>query len=223
MLITFEGIDGAGKTTIAELIFRHLESHLPNLQYYSRKSPDFADPYTQIQMKRLANIIWPNDLEHQEQDPFGNNFWILLMASWFAAMHSNRLAPAADNGTPLIIDSWYYRMIARMTAQGLDREWLNSLFQGIRNPELVVLLDIKPELAWHRIRANRKRLKPFETGRWQMVEGDEYARFCTWQERVRTELLSMVEPNNWLVVEQTKGLTAESVARKIEDHILSTL
>lgn len=219
MIIAFEGIDGAGKTTTAELVFRLLESQVPNLRYYMRKSVDFRAPYVQRQMKKLAEVLWPKDIDQQDRDPLGSEFWALLTASWFAATNHTFLTAAAKEGVHLITDSWYFRMIAKMTAEGLDRAWLHSLFQGVQTPDLVVLLDIEPEVAWRR----REHFAVFETGGWQLAEGDEYTRFCQWQGRVRSELLSMAKALNWFVVQQREGLSARCLADYIADRVLSIL
>lgn len=182
-----------------------------------RKSVGFRAPYVQRQMKKLAEVLWPKDIDQQDRDPLGSEFWALLTASWFAATNHTFLTAAAKEGVHLITDSWYFRMIAKMAAEGLDRVWLHSLFQGVQTPDLVVLLDIEPEVAWRR----RNHFMVFETGGWHLTEKDEYTRFCQWQGQVRRELLSMAEARNWLVVKESESRSAECVARVIADHVLA--
>ena len=52
MIIAFEGIDGAGKTTTSELVFRHLVQRVPNLRYYTRKTLWSFQPRTKMNYSR---------------------------------------------------------------------------------------------------------------------------------------------------------------------------
>jgi thymidylate kinase len=170
-------------------------------------------------MSLLAEVLWPSDLGQESRDPFGKKFWILTMAAWYSAMHHNRLSALLNKGDSLIIDSWYYRLIVKMAIAGLDPKWMNELFKDILVPSIVILLDIEPDLAWRRTEASQKNFKLFETGSWHIEEEDDFSRYCKWQGQVRSELLKMAKEQDWYIIEQSEGQTADSVARIIANHI----
>lgn len=219
ILITFEGIDGSGKSTISRLVYQNLVPQIPALKYYRTKTTEFASPYVSRQMRKHVDILWPFDLGKERENPFCDEYWILLLAAWFSSMHHNLLSPAEKSGVPLVMEKWYYSMIAKLVNQGHDKEWLHSLFRAVRHPDIVVLLDIEPGLAWKR----RERFAYYEMGAWTIKEGNDYTRFCQYQEAVRAELHRMAGVNKWLVVEQKEGLNAERLAAHIAECILSLL
>ncbi len=49
------------------------------------------------------------------------------------------------------MDRSYFRVMAKAHLRiGLDLPWLHSLFAGALQPDLIILLDIDPALAWQR-------------------------------------------------------------------------
>jgi dTMP kinase len=77
--------------------------------------------------------------------------WILLIASWYSAL--DRIQPlfSAHADRIVVVDGWYYRNIAKTVVRaGGDERWLDSLFASAVNPNVVVVLDVDPEVAWTR-------------------------------------------------------------------------
>jgi|CXWL01.1.fsa_nt_gi thymidylate kinase len=211
-LIVLEGIDGAGKSTLAPLVCERLRPPWGRALPLSKKFVDYEDAYTRTHLKRLRHIIW--DERKPAQDVLGGRHWALLMASWYAALETRTLA---SNTNALVSDGWYFRAIVKtMEETGLDGAWLHLLFASVRQPDAVVLLDLKPELAFARGRA----FDPRESGGRALGGPTD---FVTFQSRIRGQLLRMAAQGNWIVApvgeEHTPEALADIVAKQIEERL----
>jgi thymidylate kinase len=81
MLIAFEGIDGSGKTTTAQLLIETLNCVHKKAIIVDKKSPQFEQQYIANRMNLLKKVIWEygNDPVYE----LGNEHSIYLLASWF--------------------------------------------------------------------------------------------------------------------------------------------
>ncbi|MFD5326761.1 dTMP kinase [Streptomyces sp. NPDC127092] len=200
MLIVLEGIDGSGKSTVARLVAEELALGAATLA--DKKSAGATDPATAARAAALRELIWSSPEE--QGDTCGAAHWILLIASWYAALA--RLRPelandganaGADDSTVAVMDGWYYRNIAKtLVREPLDAQWVESLFAPVPEPALTVLLDVDPDVAWSR----RDTFKETELGRWDGYTGPPRDAFRGYQSVVRRELLRMAAERDWLVL-----------------------
>jgi dTMP kinase len=217
MLVTFEGIDGAGKTTVSRRLFELLREELPGAGYYARSSADFPDPDVQRKMVKLAEVIWTRDVGRRAENPFTDEYWLFLLAAWFSVLDRQLLTVRRQEGWLTIFESWYYRLIAKFLQKGFDRDWMLSLFATVEEPDLVVLLDIPPQLAWHR----RPAFSTYEVGAWDSPAVDDpHVSFCCYQEKVRAQLLRFARERSWLVIRQDERSSVDEVCARIADEVL---
>ncbi|MDW7989553.1 MAG: dTMP kinase [Archaeoglobaceae archaeon] len=145
LLIAIEGIDGAGKTTIA----RHL------IKFLSEKGYDcslFKEPSESI----YGDIIRKskNRLEAEEE------LRLFLLDREIDV--KERIKPALERGKIVIMDRYYYSNIAYQSARGLNSDEIRSMNERIApKPDLVILLDLNPKIAMLRLK-DRKDLTVFE-------------------------------------------------------------
>jgi thymidylate kinase len=211
-LIVLEGIDGAGKTTLAPLVCDRLRPPTGHALPLIKKLVDYEDAYTRTHLKRLRQIIW--DERKPKRDVLGGHHWTLLMASWYAVLETRKLAVSQD---ALVSDGWYFRAIIKtMEETGLDEAWLRTLFTSVRAPDAVVLLDIDPELALERGRA----FDPRESGARALGGPTD---FVTFQSRIRRQLLRLAGEENWIVAPASERQSPEALADFVSERIRERL
>lgn len=188
-LIAIEGIDGAGKTTIAE----HLRDFLSKLGY------DCA------LFKEPSNSIYGEKIRSSEQRLPAEEELELFILDRKIDVHE-RILPALRSGKIVIMDRYYYSNIAYQSASGIDAEKIREMNEAFApKPDLVILLDLSPEIALQRIRG-RKKLTAFER--------KEYL------DKVRKKFLELVDDRVEIVNAEDE---LEIVKRRVEEIVLSFL
>jgi dTMP kinase len=145
MFITFEGPDGAGKTTILGMVAERLQNVLVT------REPGGIDIAEQIRQVILAK-------ENTAMDPRTE---ALLYAAARRQHLAERVRPALEEGKIVLCDrfvdsSLAYQGYAR--GLGINEVWSINQF-AIENmlPVLTVYFDIEPELGLQRINKNKGR------------------------------------------------------------------
>lgn len=181
MLVSLEGIDGAGKTTIAQEVAKRLPNQVT---FQSRKSIVSPSKYANSIAEQLARILWGSG-DSRDVSPA---FWLHAQAAWYVLLGENR---DLDSRIALT-DGWYYKFLARLHVQGYSLEWLEATFQRVPRPNEVILLDVEPSTAW-----NRKRFRPLETGLHLAEEQDGYDGFVFYQNGTLGILREMAGRDGW--------------------------
>ncbi|MCL5788610.1 MAG: dTMP kinase [Candidatus Marsarchaeota archaeon] len=131
MLIVFEGIDGSGKSTQAELLTRRLVASGVNASW--SKEP------THGLVGRLIreHVLSKPDLT----DP-------VTIALLYAADRAGHLSDVRKEGRDvLIFDRYYYSSIAYQGALGASRSFIESVNSFAPVPDMVFLLDLPVEVS----------------------------------------------------------------------------
>ncbi len=187
MLIAFEGIDGAGKTTIVNFLKDELKKRGYNVVTF--KEPTDSEWGRKIRQAFKDRSLKPED----ELELF------LKDREWNV---KRNILPSLKAGKIVIMDRYYYSTIAYQGARGIDIERIRKLNEKFPKPDLVIILDIKPETAIRRIRQR----------------GDVPNRFedLEYLKRVREIFLSL--KNNIVVVNAERPI--EEVKREVLDIVL---
>lgn len=135
-LIVIEGIDGAGKSSSIKLLKKYFESKRKkcvvarfNMSYVTISSikigkQKFFGPYANT-LLHLASIV--DQLER----------WIVHQL---------------EKGHIIIFDRYIYTLIARGIVRGINSSMLFDLEQWVPKPDMVIFLDIPPNIALKRIK-----------------------------------------------------------------------
>ncbi|MBW1612591.1 MAG: dTMP kinase [Deltaproteobacteria bacterium] len=142
-LVVFDGIDGAGKTTQANLLFDRLKKRRFNV--ILSKEP--TDSMYGQKIKKLAQGERSSVTAIDEYNLFINDRRIHV---------ENLIKPALQQKKIVILDRYYFSTMAYQGALGLDYQKIkeeNESFAPI--PEILFLLNVPPRVGLRRIQKSR--------------------------------------------------------------------
>jgi dTMP kinase len=149
VLIVFEGIDGAGKSTQAEILLERLKTKGYEVAYF--REPSGSKWGREIKKQALlADSLSPEEeLELFQEDRRENV--------------DRNLKPALEEKKVVILDRYYYSTIAYQGARGIDKEMIRKTNEEfVVKPDLVFILDIDARRGLERIKDRKKKDRLFE-------------------------------------------------------------
>ncbi|MFQ5969005.1 MAG: dTMP kinase [Nitrososphaerales archaeon] len=188
MLIVIEGSDKAGKATQTQLLADRLAK-----ERFSVKTCAFPDYSTKIGKEIKA-------LLHGKRDyPIEVRHMLLSANRWEKKRAIEGMLKA---NKVVILNRYYQSNLVYGLASGLKLEWLQSLDSGLPKEDLVIVLDVSPEVS---IKRRQREEDIFETNNdimnnvsrlyrefaikynWILIDGDRS------EEEVHKEILKIVE------------------------------
>ncbi len=174
MLITFEGIDGSGKSTQAKRLYEYLKARGYKVSLY-------RDPGSTPLAEKIRELLLSFEMDQTTE--------LLLFESARSSLVWERIFPDLKEGKIVILD----RFIDSTTAyQGYGREInlgtvsiLNHIAIRGRKPDITFLLNVPLEVALERIKGKKTR---FEDRDYLRKVRDAYILIAN-QERERIVLL----------------------------------
>ena len=148
-LIVIEGIDGAGKSTQAEILMNRLQERGFDVVYF--REPSGSRWGQEIKRKALDqdSITPEEELELFQKDRKENV--------------EKNLKPALERNKIVVLDRYYFSTIAYQGAKGIDEERIKRMNEEFAvKPDLVFILDIDPHEGLDRIRNRSKKDRLFE-------------------------------------------------------------
>jgi thymidylate kinase len=191
MIVAFEGIDGAGKTTLAPRVAAILQHHGIDARFAAKRAPGISDNFAKEQLNIISECLWgvPHDAR---LDSLGTPYWIYLNAAYFSGIYA-ALSRQQQPYQVTIFDNWINKFIARISARGEFRgDELETILALVPQPDLVVLLDVEPDVA-----AQRK-LTASELEQGVLFNGQ--LDFVGYQGLIRDHLLAQARQRDWPVV-----------------------
>ncbi|MBF0498110.1 MAG: dTMP kinase [Deltaproteobacteria bacterium] len=147
--VAFEGIDGSGKTTQAQMLKDYIANR--GIEVVLTCEPTNGPIGRAIRQAAVS----PNPISPQEETD--------LFIRDRADHVNNFILPALKLKQVVITDRYYLSTMAYQGARGLDPEAIrrkNELFAPF--PDLTLLIDIPPAIALQRIQARGRHLEKFE-------------------------------------------------------------
>jgi len=168
-LIAFEGIDGAGTTTQARLAAEWLRGRGVDLVETCEPS---GGPVGKLIRQALARKLPGRAGEHIEPELFA-----LLFAADRLEHLNGTVAPALAEGKWVVSDRCYLSSFAYQSV-GCDLDWVRDVNRYVRRADLILLLDLDPELACRRLasRTLGDELDVFETSDQMAAVRSSYTR-----------------------------------------------
>jgi len=194
MLVAIEGIDGAGKTSVAMALVRELRQR--GFEAIYTREP-LATPFIEG-LERFSDVA----RERPELAAFA------MCAD--RVVHVKRVVePALRKGFVVVTDRYFYSTIAYQGAMGLDIEWLKALCRVFPKPQLAIYLRVSVDEALRRVEAR---------GSGRLSELFEKRSFL---ERVARIFEELVSEGELVAVDATKPIS--EVVRECLSLTLSTL
>ncbi|MEM0027583.1 MAG: dTMP kinase [Ignisphaera sp.] len=184
MLIVFEGIDAAGKSTMSRMVVEHIRRKGLEATLFSY--PNYTSIYGSIIKLFLESKI---RLTHQEL------FFLYILDMY---REKPKVEKALSSGYTVIMDRYYTSTIAYQCSLGFDYEMARKIIEylDMPKPDTIIYLDIEPRKAVER-KAKQKNLDVFEKD----IEFLEKVRKMYWR------LIGEGYPTkNWIVVDASKGI-----------------
>ncbi len=190
-LISIEGIDGSGKTTLAQMIRTRLVAD------YQLFVPLLREPGGSEEGEAIRKVL--------KSEPYLHPIAAFLLFS-AARMELQKLLNRNFNSDFVILDRYYDSTYAYQVAAGVPLDLVESVTKRVvvYKPDLTIFLDIEPELALERLKAQ---------GDTEDNQNLEYLRAVRDIYKQRIAL----EPNRFLVFDATKSieLLTEKCVREI--------
>ena len=149
VLIVFEGIDGAGKSTQAEILLSRLKARGYDVAYFREPSESKWGREIKSRALRADSLSPEEELELFQKDRRENV--------------ERNLKPALEDRKVVILDRYYYSTIAYQGAKGIDKDMIKKANEEfVVKPDLVFILDIDAKRGLERIEDRKKKDELFE-------------------------------------------------------------
>jgi dTMP kinase len=139
-LIVLEGLDGAGTTTQARRLVRHLVDR--GLAAHLTREPSDGPIGRLIREMLTGNHAIP-------EQPIGQSTFGLLFAADRLDHLQREVEPQLAAGITVISDRWYHSSLAYQ-GTGADRDWIAMINARARRPDLTIFLQVSPDVAARR-------------------------------------------------------------------------
>lgn len=148
-LIVFEGIDGSGKSEQYRRLIKNLEKE----RYYvvPTKEPTPNQPIGML----IRKVLY-------ESTEVTEKALALLFAADRADHTERKIKPALKDGAVVVSDRYVHSSLAyqsRGMKTELDLNWLYTINRFALDPDIVVFLDISPEVGQNRLVNGQKRVQ----------------------------------------------------------------
>ncbi len=185
-LIVVEGIDGSGKSTQIDLLFKWLQSHGKSVYFSQWNSSPLVRSTT-----RLG--------KHQRM--FTPTTFSLIQATDFADRWENFFLPLLKAGVIVLADRYAFTGFARDVARGVDPAWVRNLYSFAFQPDLTFYFQVPLDTAIERILSSRSKIKYYEAGMDLGLSDKKATSFRLFQQRILNEYENMLDEFNFQIVD----------------------
>ena len=205
-LIIVEGIDGSGKSTQIDLLYKWLQTQGRSVYFSEWNSSALVKSTTKRAKKRKL---------------FTPTTFSLLQCTDFADRWENRILPMLKAGVIVLADRYAFTAFGRDVARGVDRDWVRNLYSFAMQPDIALYFRVPLDIAIQRITSARAQLKYYEAGMDLNLSESRIESFKLFQERILNEYDNMVGEFNLTVV--NGNLTVQAQQRLVREIIKSEL
>lgn len=187
-LIVVEGIDGSGKSTQIDLLYKWLQTQGKSVYFSEWNSSPLVKSTTKMGKK---------------QKMFTPTTFSLMQATDFADRWENQILPMLKAGVIVLADRYAFTAFARDVARGVDPEWVRNLYSFAPQPDLAFYFRVPVEIAVERILSGRAELKYYEAGMDLGLSDSKATSFRLFQQRIIAQYDEMVNEFGFVTIDGT--------------------
>jgi len=187
-LIVVEGIDGSGKSTQIDLIYKWLSEKGKSVYFSEWNSSPLVKSTTK---------------EGKKSKAFTPTTFSLIQAADFADRWENEILPMLKAGVIVLADRYAFTGFARDVARGVDPDWVRNLYSFAYMPDMVLYFKVPLEVAVERITSGRTKLKYYEAGMDLKLADKRTTSFELFQDKILKEYKKMIDEYNFSVIDAT--------------------
>ena len=205
-LIIVEGIDGSGKSTQIDLLFKWLQGEGKSVFFTEWNSSSLVKSTTKFGKKEKM---------------FSPTTFSLIQATDFADRWENNIFPILKAGGIVLADRYAYTAFARDVARGVDPKWVRNLYSFAFQPDLALYFRVPLDIAVERITSARSKLKYYEAGMDLGLSDNRITSFRLFQQRIITEYEKMIDEFALVAIDGT--LPVEVQQNQVRDIVSEQL
>ena len=193
-LIIVEGIDGSGKSTQLDLLYKWILAQ----GYFTHLSEWNSSPIVRQTTKfgKDRRLLSPMTFS-------------LIHAADFADRLEHTILPPLRAGAIVLTDRYIYTAFARDVARGLHREYVRRVYRFAPKPAAAFYFRVPFDEALRRILTGRPQLKYYEAGMDLALSEDPYESFKIFQGRIRDQYEAMVDEFHLQVIDASQPITVQ--------------
>ncbi len=205
-IIVFEGPDGSGKSTYSTRIHNILKSN---------KIPSILIKYN--------GIKFINDTINTAKRKKCNLLSIILLNSAaFFEVVNHVLLPSIKKKRVIILDRYYYTIIARGMINKINNNMLINLFRDLPKPDLTFYLDLPVEVCLKRKqKANFGKISYWEAGMNLKFSRNKKKSFIEYQSKLKKIYLKLNNESKFNIMNLFENDSIEKVLETIKRDLIS--
>ena len=206
-LIAVEGLDGSGKSTQIYLVKRWLELEGYRVFFTEWNSSVLVKKSTTKGKKR--QLLTPTT-------------FCLIHCTDFADRYERQILPLLRAGYIVLCDRYIYTALARDAVRGVDRDWVEKLYDFAVHPDITLYFRAPLEISLRRILEGRPALKYHEAGLDMGWSTDPYESFRIFQGKILAEYEAMQQQFDFTAIDATQEIHVQQaevrklIAREID-------
>jgi len=205
-LIVVEGIDGSGKSTQIDLIYKWLVEKGKSVYFSEWNSSPLVK--NTIKLGKQKRVFTPTTFS-------------LIHAADFANRWENQILPMLKAGVIVLADRYAFTGFARDVARGVDPQWVRNLYSFAYLPDLALYFNVPLDEAVERITSARKKIRFYEAGMDLNLSDKKVTSFKLFQSRILSEYEKMVPEFGFHVIDATQPIqNQQKEIRKLINHTL---
>ncbi len=193
-LFVVEGIDGSGKSTQLDLLYKWLLSE------------NYLVAFSEWNSSPVVRRITKRGKERKSLTPLS---FSLVHAADLMDRLERQVIPALEAGAIVLADRYVYTAFARDAARGCAPAWVRQVYANALQPTMAFYFRVPLEESLRRILVGRPELKYYEAGLDLGLASDPYESFKLFQSRILQEYETLVEEFNLTVIDATQPLVKQ--------------